>query len=70
MNERGIEFTGLRYSYGDAFLKSYDPAIAEIQWEYSSFGNILSDEEARTILNCINNSTVPELNGSCEISSK
>jgi len=42
----GIPFTGLRYSYGDERVANYDPEIADIQWRYSTFGNLLSDEIA------------------------
>ncbi len=45
-----IAFTGLRYSYSDARVDSFDPRIANIQWERSTFGRILSDEEAKAIL--------------------
>ncbi len=43
---RGIPFTGLRYSYSDERVLKFCPDIAEIQWTYSTFGHILSDEEA------------------------
>ena len=42
----GYEFIGLRYSFSDKRVAEYDPKIAEIQWNHSSFGHILSDEEA------------------------
>lgn len=48
--QRKIDFTGLRYSYSDERVASYSPEIAEIQWNYSSFGHILSDEEASSYL--------------------
>lgn len=46
----GIEFTGLRYSYSDARVASFRPEIADIQWKYSTFDHILSDEEAESYL--------------------
>lgn len=46
----GIEFIGLRYSHSDARVARFNPAIADIQWKHSSFGHILSDEEAEQIL--------------------
>jgi hypothetical protein len=49
---KNVAFTGLRYSYSDARVNSFDPKIAEIQWEWSSFGHILSDDEAKAILYC------------------
>lgn len=42
----GYEFIGLRYSFGDKRVTEYNPEIAEIQWNHSSFAHILSDEEA------------------------
>lgn len=49
-NKLGIPFTGLRYSYSDERVKNYDPEIARIQFEKSSFSRILSDEEAKSLL--------------------
>jgi len=46
---RGIAFTGLRYNYCDSRVASFDPEIADIQWQHSSFSHILSDNEARAI---------------------
>ncbi len=46
---RGIEFIGLRYGYNDARKAAFDQKIADIQWEHSRFGRILSDEEAASI---------------------
>lgn len=45
--ERGIEFIGLRYAYSDAKKAAFDPEIAQIQFEKSSFSHLLSDEEAK-----------------------
>lgn len=42
---RQIPFTGLRYTYSDARVNQFNPEIAKIQWEHSTFGKILSDEE-------------------------
>lgn len=47
---KGIDFVGLRYSYGDQRVAGFRPEIAEIQWEYSTFAHLLSDEEAEEIL--------------------
>ncbi len=44
---KGIAFTGLRYSYRDAEIASFNPEIAAIQWQQSSFDHLLSDEEAQ-----------------------
>lgn len=46
VTSRNIEYIGLRYSFSDARVKAFRPEIAEIQWKYSSFAHILSDEEA------------------------
>lgn len=46
----GIAFTGLRYSYSDSRIAAFDPALADIQWKHSSFDHILSDEEAAALL--------------------
>ena len=46
LQERGLEFIGLRYSYSDAKKAAFRPEIAEIQYHHSSFAHILSDEEA------------------------
>ncbi|MBA3816911.1 MAG: DUF2608 domain-containing protein [Parachlamydiaceae bacterium] len=51
---RGIQFTGLRYSFSDTRVMAFDPEIADIQWKYSSMGHILSDEEARKKVSQIN----------------
>lgn len=44
----GIEFTGLRYGFVDERRDAFDSAVSDIQWAH--FGNILSDEEAETIM--------------------
>lgn len=51
LQNRGIEFIGLRYSYGDERVARFNKKIADIQWDSSSFSRILSDEEAEKILN-------------------
>lgn len=48
--ERKIDYDGLRYSYSDQRVNTYDKQIANIQWERSSFGKILSDEEAKALI--------------------
>jgi phosphoglycolate phosphatase-like HAD superfamily hydrolase len=45
--EAGIPFIGLRYSYSDQRIARYSQEIADIQFAHSSFGHILSDEEAK-----------------------
>jgi hypothetical protein len=50
VEKMGMTFTGLRYSYSDKRVNGYNPEIAKIQFEQSSFAHILSDEEAQTIL--------------------
>lgn len=50
VEEKGIRFTGLRYSYSDNRVSSYRSDIANIQWNHSSFNHILSDEEAEKLL--------------------
>lgn len=42
---QGIEFFGFRYGYSDAKKQAFDPEIAELQYQLSSFTHILSDEE-------------------------
>lgn len=46
----GIEFIGLRYSFGDDRVASFNRDIADIQWNNSTLNHILSDEEAGQIL--------------------
>lgn len=43
--EKNISFVGLRYGYLDKKVESFDPTVAEVQWQH--FGKILSDVEAR-----------------------
>lgn len=47
---KGIRFTGLRYGYGDERVANFRPEIADIQWNRSTFGHILSDSEAEALL--------------------
>jgi hypothetical protein len=49
-DKRGVPFTGLRYSYGDERVKSFRKDLADIQWENSTFGHIMSDFEAECLL--------------------
>ncbi len=46
MEKNKIEFVGLRYAYCDERVASFDPEIAKIQWERSTFSHILSDRQA------------------------
>lgn len=48
--EHGVEFTGLRYAYSDQRVASFKPEIAKVQWNYSTLGHLLSDEEAEVLL--------------------
>lgn len=43
-----IPFTGLRYSYLDDRVAKFNSELADIQWRH--FGTILSDEDARKLL--------------------
>ena len=43
---RDMRFTGLRYSYSDERVAHFQKEIADIQWKYSTFDRLLSDEEA------------------------
>lgn len=47
----GIEFIGLRYSYSDKRVADFNKELADVQWKYSTFDHILSNEEAEKILN-------------------
>ncbi|MDP1835923.1 MAG: DUF2608 domain-containing protein [Chlamydiales bacterium] len=49
LEERGIKFIGLRYSYSDARKAAYCHKIAHIQFNHSNFGRILTDAEAAGI---------------------
>ncbi len=45
-----VEFVGLRYGYSDFRKKSFDSRIANTQLNRSGFTQILSDEEAKVLL--------------------
>ncbi|WP_059359402.1 DUF2608 domain-containing protein [Parachlamydia acanthamoebae] len=47
---RNIDFIGLRYSYSDQRVANFCPEIANIQWRYSTFNHLMSDEEAERLL--------------------
>lgn len=49
--KRGVEFVGLRYAYADQHKALFSPDVAEYQYTHSSFGKILSDEEATIAMN-------------------
>lgn len=51
VESRNISFTGLRYSYSDQRVAHFSQEIADIQWKYSTFEHLLSDEEAYSLLN-------------------
>lgn len=46
-----IDFIGLRYSYSDERIAHFCKEIAEIQWNFSTFSHLISDEEAAQLLN-------------------
>lgn len=48
VEERGIDFLGLRYGAVDGWVRSFDPSLTEVQWRH--FGSILSDAEAKELL--------------------
>ena len=50
MEKLNIPFIGLRYTYSDPRVASFNPKIAEIQFHKSNFGHILSDTEAKLYL--------------------
>jgi len=50
LKETNIKYTGLRYGYGDARAASYSRDVADIQMRMSNFERIISDEEAKEIL--------------------
>lgn len=50
LEEVGLDFIGLRYSHEDERVKNFDPELAELQWHHSTLGRLLSDEEARELL--------------------
>lgn len=47
---RAIDFIGLRYAYSDQRVANFRKDIAEIQWLFSTFDHLLSDQEAEEIL--------------------
>jgi hypothetical protein len=48
--EENIPFTGLRYGYSDFRKKAFSKAVADYQFNNSSFNQILSDEKAQALL--------------------
>lgn len=48
---RDVPFIGLRYTYSDDRVKNFDKEIADIQWNHSTFGHLLSDQAAAELLN-------------------
>jgi len=48
--EQNIPFTGLRYGYSDFRKKAFSKAVADYQFNNSSFNQILSDEKAQSLL--------------------
>lgn len=47
VEQRGIEFIGLRYAFSDQEKAKFDPSITEIQ--FAPFRSIMSDEEAKAV---------------------
>lgn len=50
LEAKGIEFIGLRYTFSDDRVNHFDHQIADVQWNHSSFGRILSDVEAKELV--------------------
>lgn len=48
--KRGIEFIGLRYAFSDARKNAFCPHVAHVQYKHSTFHRLLTDEEARKII--------------------
>ncbi|MFZ4099485.1 MAG: DUF2608 domain-containing protein [Chlamydiia bacterium] len=46
-HQRKVPFVGLRYSYSDARKQTFSMAIADHQWEHSTFMRLMTDDEAR-----------------------
>lgn len=55
---RNMHFVGLRYGYSDQRVANFCKEIAEIQWTHSTFGHLLSDEEARVLLNTVSSPSI------------
>ncbi len=51
VEERGIEFIGIRYGYFDKELTNYRHDVAELEWSMSSFDHLMQDAEAIELLN-------------------
>ncbi len=52
-----IEFIGLRYSCSDERVAHFSPEIADVQFQYSTFSHLLSDEEAQNLLEQLHESS-------------
>lgn len=50
VEQQGIEFTGLRYSYSDARKAKFSVELSSVQFALSTFEHILSDAEAKEVL--------------------
>lgn len=48
---RGIEFIGLRYGFSDQRKEAFRSEIADYQFAHSTFQHLLSDEEAKSMMN-------------------
>lgn len=53
-NQRNIPFIGLRYAYSDARKAAFRPEIADFQFTHSNMQHILSDAEAKAIMEAKN----------------
>jgi len=47
---RGIECIGLRYAFADGRKKAFDPHLADYQFTHSTLHHLLSDEEAKILM--------------------
>lgn len=56
-----VNFIGLRYSYSDQRVGNFREAVADIQWTYSTFDYLISDEEAFQLLDL----NLSSLNSQC-----
>jgi Protein of unknown function (DUF2608) len=50
LQDKNIDFVGLRYSYSDKRVADFNRTIADIQWQFSSFNYLISDDEAEEIM--------------------
>ncbi len=53
----GIDFTGLRYSYSDERVAHFSPELAEVEFHFSTISHLLTDEEAKSLLEMLHESS-------------